>query len=67
MNLQSFQGSHKFKLTLIVILGLFGFLFYQPEFHVPVLTALLAALGGYFTGHIVQKKQGDKYGCGKAD
>ena len=59
MNLQSLQGSHKFKLTLIVILGLLAFLFYQPGYHVPILTALLAALGGYFTGHIVQKKQGN--------
>ena len=59
MSLQSFQGSHKFKLTLLVIVGLFAFLFYKPDFHIYTIGSILAALGGYFTGHIVQKKQGN--------
>jgi len=54
-SLQSFQSS-KFKLTLLVILGLLGFLFYKPALHVPTLAAIIAALGGYHWADIAQKK-----------
>jgi len=55
MIFQSFQST-KFALALIVILGLLGFLFYRPDYHIPTLTAILSALGGYFTGRLIEKK-----------
>ena len=56
--LQSFQST-KFALSLVVVVGLFGFLFAYPTYHIPTITALLGALTGFFTSHVIQKKQGN--------
>lgn len=54
----SFQST-KFALSLVVVVGLFGFLFAYPTYHIPTITAILGALTGYFTSHVIQKKQGN--------
>lgn len=58
MNLQSFQST-KFALSLVVVVGLFGFLFAYPTYHIPTITAIIGTLTAYFTSHVIQKKQGN--------
>jgi hypothetical protein len=50
----------KFKLSVLVIVGLFLFLFVHPAYYPTLVPAILAALGSYQVTRLIETKNNNK-------